>query len=184
VDVAIPLLLTAKWAPIVVPLRILCWIGIPMSLGVLVNPAILALGRPDLFLRFNLISLLVLPVGFLVGTRFGIEGVCWAWLVLYPPLNIAWYLATRKLVGFEWKAFFRALEPATVCTLVMLACGSFARWATSSMPISVTRLLVLIGTGSLTYLGMLFLRYRAELGEFRQLLRKAPQNIQPAAMMT
>ncbi|MCX6550824.1 MAG: lipopolysaccharide biosynthesis protein, partial [Acidobacteria bacterium] len=41
-DVAVPALLTAKWQPIVVPLRIMCGMGMVLSISALIAPAVLA----------------------------------------------------------------------------------------------------------------------------------------------
>jgi len=51
------LLLPPRWHPVAAPLQLMCVVGMVMSVSTLVAPAVLAKGRPDLALRFNLLCL-------------------------------------------------------------------------------------------------------------------------------
>jgi len=169
-DVAVPLLLTTKWAPIVIPLKIMCPVAILMSISHISSPAVLAAGRPDLTLKYNLVCLAMLPIGFAVGTRFDIVGVCWAWLILYPWITLFYYIKVKQVLGFGWIEFLQALAPATLSTVIMLVCGFLARWTISGIFVNYVELLALIGLGILSYFTILIWRYRAELIEFKLLL--------------
>lgn len=168
-DLAIPLLLTAKWQPIVHPIQIMCWVGVIMSLSVLIGPLVNAIGRVDLPWKFNALCLLVMPAGFAVGTRYGLWGVCIAWFVLFPILVAVWYGVTRKLVGYEWKGLFSSLRPAVICTFILLLSELALRWSTVALPL-LARLITVIISGVAIYLAAFYGLFRSEFVEIRSLL--------------
>ena len=73
-----------KWGDAQFPLQILSLI---MPLGMLsgvMQPAVIALGRPDVTLGNLAIACVLMPTAFLIGINWGIEGVAFAWLIGYP----------------------------------------------------------------------------------------------------
>ena len=61
--------------PLIVPVRMICSIMFTTSL---------ALGNRQLDLRNTMANLIVLPLGFYVGSQWGLIGLCSAWLVSVP----------------------------------------------------------------------------------------------------
>ncbi len=171
-NTAIPLVLTDKWTPIIVPLKIMCWVGSLISIETLIAPVVLARGRPDLPLKYNLLSLVVMPAGFLVGVRFGLEGVAWAWLLIHPPLIAFWFWLTRGVITYEWRELASALRPAFQCTSIMLVGLYLAELALIHVSTAPLRLLLFILIGILIYGGVFIGRFRTELVEIRQLFAR------------
>ena len=178
-DIAIPLLLTEKWAPIIAPLKIMAWVGMISSVSILIAPAIIAKGRPDLALKYNFACLAILPTGFVIGSRFGIMGVCWAWLALQPLMTSILYTITRKLIGYEWRELFAAFLPATICAVVILVVVSTVRAASSAIAPRLAQLILLISVGVGSYTVVLFIGFRPLLKELWQMF--ASRNRKPAA---
>jgi O-antigen/teichoic acid export membrane protein len=166
-DIAVPALLTPTWQPIVGPLQIMCVLGMVMSISSLIAPAVNAKGRPGLVLRFNLICLAVMPAGFVVGSRYGLAGVCWAWVILFPAVAAIWFRMTRPLIGYTWGELAAALLPAAAAAASMGLVLTLVRSATAVMPIGLPRLAMLIMAGAATYGLVLLLGFRRRVQEIR-----------------
>jgi len=170
-DVAVPVLLTQKWMPITTPLQIMSIAGMVMSVSSLIAPAVLAKGRADLVLRSNVINLAVMPIGFLVGSRFGLDGVCWAWLIVFPVVTAIWFAMTRALIDYRWRELVVALLPASVSVVAMAMALAVVRPATALVSLEPLRLAILVAAGAATYGLVLLLGFRRRVQELREAIR-------------
>jgi len=104
-------LLGHKWEPVIAPLQILSLVIPIRMISNLINPMLLGVGRPDTQL-FNIIVLSsVLPLGFLLGSRWGIIGVSLVWATVFPlafllnmsravrALEISLYDVVRQMIA-------------------------------------------------------------------------------------
>lgn len=82
--IGLPVLLGAKWEPIVVPFQILCLTYPLKALTPVLAPAVFAIGRPGVNLVNMILSSVMMTLAFLGGVPFGVTGVCLAWVVVYP----------------------------------------------------------------------------------------------------
>ena len=172
VDIAIPVLLTQKWTPLVAPLRLMCGVGMLMSISVLISPAVLAKGRPELSLKFGILCLVIMPAGYFIGARYGLVGVCWAWLILYPVVTTIWCVITRRVIGYKWAELVAALKPAASCTAGMCTFVVGVRAATDSRCHGLIQLVILVGAGVGSYLIVFGLGFRSRLAELRALFSR------------
>lgn len=169
-DLGVLLLLPPRWHPVAAPLQLMCVVGMVMSVSTLVAPAVLAKGRPDLALRFNLLCLAVMPVGFYAGAMFGLIGVCWAWLLLFPVAAAVWFHMTRTLLSCTWKDLVVTLLPATTSSVLMLGLVLLLRWLAASLePQWLLPLLVAIGI--VGYVAALQWCFPGRIASTRNLLR-------------
>ncbi len=67
-----------RWSASVPVLRVLCVYGLLLSLVLTGHEALRAAGRPDLYLRAQLLHVAVLLLAAVFAVRYGIEGVAWA----------------------------------------------------------------------------------------------------------
>ena len=172
-DLGVLLLLPPRWYPVAAPLRLMCVVGMVMSVSTLVAPAVLAKGRPDLALRFNLLCLAVMPVGFFAGTRFGLIGVSWAWLLLFPTVAAVWFHMTRSLLCFTWMDILLAIRPAASSSAIMLGLLLLLRWLTGWLePQWLLPLLIVVGM--ISYIGSLELLFPGRIAATRNLVRLRP----------
>lgn len=170
-DLAVPLLLKPKWLPIVEPLQVMCVIGMVLSISSLISPPVLAKGRPGLILRYTLICLAILPVGFVIGSRYGLIGVCLAWVGIYPFVAAYWFRLSRPIIGYRWAELVRALTPAAVCGAAMTLVLLVLRPATAALGVSAWRLALLVAAGGLTYGTLLLTIYRSRVLDIRDAMR-------------
>jgi len=175
---AFELVLGEKWLPAVVPFQVLAFVGMLMTVSYSLSPLINALGRPDINLRYTLISTIVLPSGFVVlGLTHGLMGICWAWLGLYPLIE-AWIVhSTRHLTGCGLKEIAIAQLPVVLGVVAMAAATLVAKQLFSDLSPAVLRLAATVLVGAVTYVSfMLLVARRTVVADLRMLLRELKEN--------
>jgi teichuronic acid exporter len=126
-DPAIPLVLTAKWSPIIPLLQVLCLYAAIRSLTLLFPPVLMATYRADLLFVYNIVLLVVLPAGFVVGAwLYGVLGVAWAWAILYPLVTLWMVKRVLDILEMRWISLARELGPPAASTVLMLGAALLA----------------------------------------------------------
>lgn len=117
----IEVVFSAKWLPATVVLQILTAAGAVQAITSVGNPVLQAAGRTDLQLRWSMIAAVQYLTAFVIGLRWGIEGVAGGYLVvsvLQLPIQVAY---VQQVAPTGTRDFFKAVRPALVGVLVMLA---------------------------------------------------------------
>jgi O-antigen/teichoic acid export membrane protein len=130
------LALTDKWTAVVFPLQILCIVSCLRAIETLNTPLLLARGRSGIVLGNNVLQAIVLPIGFVVGARYGLEGVALAWLVTWPGLYALVTYQTLQVAGLPVRHYLNALKHAAIGSALM-AGGVTAvqvRWLEAAPP--------------------------------------------------
>ena len=173
-DDAFALLLGEKWLPAVVPFQVLAFVGMLMTVSYSLSPLINALGRPDINLRYTIISTIILPSGFVIlGLTHGLVGICWAWLILYPLIDVWIVHSTRHLTGCSVKDLAVAQLPVVMGVIAMAVTTLMAKKLLADVSPAVLRLGATIAVGAATYTGfMLLVARRTVVADLRMLLRE------------
>ena len=111
---AIPWLLGDKWTEVVVPIQLLSIVMPIRFIDTIYGPVITGKGRPDVMMWNMVAAIIIMPAAFYFGARWGIVGLCLAWVTAYPLLFIIMtfrVLTTLQvsLVSFvsaSWLPFF------------------------------------------------------------------------------
>jgi O-antigen/teichoic acid export membrane protein len=155
-DDAFALFLGEKWLPAVVPFQVLAVVGMIMTVSYSLSPLINALGRPDINLRYTILSTIILPSGFVIlGVTYGLIGIFLAWLTLYPPLEMWIVHSTRQLTGCGVRDLAIAQLPVLMGVLAMAATTLLARKLFSDLSPAVLRLGATVLVGAVTYVGFM-----------------------------
>ena len=85
----IPLVLSSKWEPAVVPFQIICIESAVVMMTLTASPLLTAIGRASFMLRRSLFSLGAMSIATLVGVPFGLVGVALARLMSMVPLRLS-----------------------------------------------------------------------------------------------
>jgi O-antigen/teichoic acid export membrane protein len=165
-----------KWLPAVVPMQVLCAAAIFRSVGNQIAKLLLALGRPDLDVRFQagfLATLLVLLVPFTLW--FGVLGASLSVLIA----AIAWYflvrvVALRRVTGLGFTTIGRALLPSLTASGFMAAGILVAKALHGTTAAGPAFLALLVGLGGVLYTSTIFILLGKEL---RLHLRPAARGI-------
>jgi teichuronic acid exporter len=124
------LLLGERWAPAAVPLQFLCVMTAAKILTNIVNQLMSAIGHPEISVRYDVLSAIVLPLAFYIGCkRAGLVGIGIAWCTIFPCLRLLYLIAFKRLLHFRFRDYGRALfDSAWVsafCALAMIPVAFF-----------------------------------------------------------
>ena len=161
-----------KWEPMILPLQLLTFYAFFRSVTPLLQQTLVAMGEAAFEMRVSMLMLTVLPVGFVLGSRYGLGGVAAAWLVLHPACTMLNLRRVCRRLEMSVLDYAAALRPALVGGVAMAA----AVVGTSlSLPEGAghgVRLAAEIAVGAVTYAGVMLLTHGARLGALRAALRE------------
>jgi teichuronic acid exporter len=162
-DLVVAVVLGPQWEAVVLPLRILSIYAAFYSCQVLISHVLLWTGRFRANMWCSVLAAVLLPLGFYIGTRWGLAGIAWAWVVVFPIVNLpAFVIAFRAIDGNVWQ-WLNAFVPSLVGCLVMVAAVLGLRAflpATLPLPLYTTACVL---TGVVAYVGTLLLVFRGRL---------------------
>lgn len=172
----IPLAFGQKWQMAILPLQLLSVCAALRSITpVLVNA--MTARRDIRFLMWNgIASAIVLPISFYVGGRIaGIQGIAFAWLVIYPlsTLPLYWRAISTRVISA--RSYLTALAPSAECTLIMSVSVLGTRWAgmvALHQPSLLLRFVAEVVVGVLAYVIALRVRYPARARAAVAVLRR------------
>ena len=142
------LFLGEKWKNAVLPIQLLALIVPLRLLGTILPSALYAIGRAEVSVFNNVLACVVMPVSFLIGTRWGLQGVCLAWVITYPFYFLLTLLKALPVIGVGVGTYLRVIARPALAAAVMYAAvfGLRRLLAGLELPqISVLLALVLLG---------------------------------------
>jgi teichuronic acid exporter len=104
------LLLGERWIPAAVPLQFLCGMTAAKILTNIVNQLMSAIGHPEISVRYDVLTAIVLPLAFYIGCKkAGLVGIGIAWCTVFPCLRLLYLFAFQRLLHFRFRDYGRAL---------------------------------------------------------------------------
>ena len=116
----IPIVFGEKWAPMIMPLQILCVAGALKSVGTTVGSILLSKGRSDIQFKWNVFTAILLPVAILLGIKHGITGVAIAITIVSFLLFLIIQSVANNLINLNFFDYFKALYPATTGSIIVI----------------------------------------------------------------
>ena len=150
-----------KWRPAVVPLQLLVLYAGIRSLTPILSQALTITGDTRYTMQRSVVAAIVLPIGFAVGARWGINGIATAWIVCHAPvvmLPLLRRVATH--LGIGPSAYWPVLRPALVSTAIMVLAVLAAAFAIPATTPRLATLMIKIVTGGAVYVGALWFLFR------------------------
>jgi O-antigen/teichoic acid export membrane protein len=98
--VFVELVLGSNWAQAAYPLMVL---SLVMPLRMIVNiyaSTLRGIGKANVSVVFTVLTGLIMVAGFLVGTQWGMKGVCLSWLITVPVSTLLIALFAQRYFGF------------------------------------------------------------------------------------
>ncbi len=153
-----------KWADAVPIIQSLALATTIRTLGPICSQVLLARLKAAVEMRYTILSAIVLPVGFWIGSRYGAIGVARSWSIMSPPLVAFQLWLTCKEIELPVKRLLGTLA-GPVAAVVVMALGVSAVRAVASPVITDRKLLLalLIATGGAAYAGTVFLTMRTRV---------------------
>ena len=159
------------WAAAILPVRLLAVVATVRSIQPLIPQVLFAIGQSRLNMINAMLTALVLPVCFVLASRWGISGVAAAWLIVGPLMFGRLLLRTLRLIELPTRQYLMCLWPATSACLVMVcAVVSVDRAFLGAAPAYVS-LIINIVIGALAYTVTLLTFHRARIASLRGMLR-------------
>ncbi len=165
------LALGEKWRAAIVPLQLLAVYASFRSI-VTIIPQVAQMTGLSRFGMWNaLLSAVVMPTAFIIGTRWGIVGVAAAWIAAYPIVILPLYVVVFRHIEMGTSEYLRALWPALSSTVLMAAAVRLAQRALDPHWPVAARLAVQVGVGAAVYVGSLLVLHRERMRAMRELVR-------------
>jgi PST family polysaccharide transporter len=118
-DEIVWVVLGPKWLPAILIFRILAPVGMVQSLTTTTGQIYVATGRTDLLLRWGGLCTLPIVGGFVVGLRWGIQGVATAYAIVMFCLIVPIFWLSFRIIHLRLVDLWRAVWPGLKCTVVM-----------------------------------------------------------------
>lgn len=170
-DTLVPFVFGNKWDGMIVPLQILSATASYRSIASLPSQVLFAIKDSTAAMWNGFLGVILLPLGFVIGSHWGIIGVSLVWGCVHPPFN--YHLSTKlfKSIGLSHGEYWRALLPATTATGIMAAVvlGAHAIMPENWSP--AIRLLAEIGLGGVSYLAVVWSIHQERVRAFIRLIR-------------
>jgi len=165
-----------KWVGAVIPLRIMCVLGMLKAVGTTVGSILMAKGRPDILLKFQVLLFIGITAAVIVGSFYGIVGVALAvtlmTVVAFPIIQAI----TNRQIGLSFKEYLTSLWPAVFASALMACSVLFCKSIIIQLVPGKSLLVLLfsIGLGVLFYWGTLKLMGIEEMEQLPLLLSEMP----------
>lgn len=115
-------ILTEKWRMSIFPFRVLCFIGLIQSVRVIIGQACIALGEVSLLFNINILSIIIYPAAFYLGSFYGINGIATSWLFVYPIVSLYFMGCIFRILNLKWIEYIKAFQtPALGCFIIIIA---------------------------------------------------------------
>ncbi|MCI0432998.1 MAG: lipopolysaccharide biosynthesis protein [Gemmatimonadetes bacterium] len=174
-----------RWLPAVTPLRLLAVFAALRSVAPLLAPVLNATGEQRFNMWNSVIAALVLPLGFIVGSRWGTAGIAATWIIFQPPILFSALRRVQRRIGWTTREVWSAIWPAASTTAVMLVAVLATRAFIGGQEPTLAKLAAEIGAGGIAYGAGFFLLHRDDLRAFRSVIRllRAPAEQPPVSVM-
>jgi len=164
---AVLAVLGQKWQGAIAPLQLLALYVCGRSIMPLIAQVLMVTGDSGFVMWNGIISAVALPIAFLIGSRWGPQGIAAAWVIAYPINAVPLYLRVSRRISLSIAEFWHTLWPAIHGTVQMALAVLIGKVILSGHFTMVTRLAIQILTGAVAYIAVLLLFHRDRLSIFR-----------------
>jgi teichuronic acid exporter len=116
---AVPLFLSDKWLPTVLPLQILSMVTAFRAIHLMNAPLEMAVGKPNITILNFVIIVSVLSLSFMIGSSYGLKGLAYSW-VAFPVVFLITTRITLSLLGLSLAEYVRELRHPFLATGLMV----------------------------------------------------------------
>lgn len=162
-----------KWSGVIAPLEILaCWAGV-RSISGLVMPLLYVTGNSRIAMLNGLLCFAIYPMGFWVGSHWGVIGLAWAWVLVQPLTLIQPYKYVLRATQLSLWDYLHALWPAFSSGILLAACVmAIQHTIPDDWPLAI-HLGIAILVGGVAYLMSVQLFHRHRLVLLLQFIRES-----------
>jgi uncharacterized membrane protein len=119
----------------------------------------------------NVMTLIILPLSFYIGSRWGTGGIAGVWVVVYPLVSLPLYWRLFRRIQMRIGEYLAALWPAiNGCIIMAVTVGAFKHFSNLAGPLYL-RFASEIAVGALSYALALSLMHRQRVVAFLRLAK-------------
>jgi teichuronic acid exporter len=164
---ALRVLLLPKWSAAAGPIRWLAAFMCARTLSTLFSQVLTSLRYTRFNMFVSLASVVVMPVAFVVASRWGTNAVAASWLIFSPVTVLPFAVKLLRAVGLRYRDYLGVLMPALAgCAVMMAAVLAVHTWFGNGHIPAAARLSVEVAVGGAAYLGFLWIFYREKLNRY------------------
>ena len=170
-----PLILTLigdKWAQAIMPMQILCLIMPLRMLGNLLPSVLRGVGRPDINVVNVAIAAILMTSAFVVGSQWGLLGVCLAWVLVYPLVFFIMIFRAEKTIHISFFQIVSAIYKSVISSAIMYAGVTLMSMLLPASWHSAIHLFCLIVTGAAVFVIATWVFHKDGFDEAINLVRK------------
>ncbi len=149
--IAIPLVCGPQWRAAIVPMQLLALYTFFRSVVALLPQVINVVGETRFGMWNSLATLAVLPISFVIASRWGVVGIASVWVLVYPFATIPLLRRTLHRINLPVSRYFQALKPSFISTAIMSASVYLVSIGLPSNISATQRLACEIATGVTVY---------------------------------
>jgi teichuronic acid exporter len=157
-----------QWSEAVTPLRVLAVFAAFEGVLQLVHRVLTARRRSRFLMYDGLALAVIMPLGFLVGSRWGVTGVALTWMAVYPLTRVPALRVVCRETGLRMAEYLRAYLPASAGCGVMILALVMVQPALAAWPLAA-RLGVQVLLGAAVYVVFIAALYPDRVRGLRQL---------------
>jgi O-antigen/teichoic acid export membrane protein len=171
----VPVLLGEKWIAAIPVIQILSVAGILGSIGQVMPQLCRAIGRPEIYLKFALVRLVIAIPVYLLAIQYGLIALCLALLILscmFVPASL--FIGTRvlkikysQIIGALWLSVVCGLGTGVISFLLVNVLASVQAFS------DVTALTLIVALFLFLYANFIYLVNREAFNDMRNLFVRA-----------
>ncbi len=173
----VPLVLGSKWSGVVAPLELLALHALVRSNVILLTPILNVIGEERLVMWNSVAAMIILPISFYVGSRWGTVGIAAGWVLIYPLVQLPLFFRIFRRINLPPFKYLGALWPAVSgCTVMAVSIQALKFTSSETWPL-YARLISEILVGIVAYgitLVLLHRNYLQVILQFVKALRMRP----------
>jgi len=169
----VPLLLGPKWIGVVIPLEVLVLHALVRSNVILLTPLLNVIGEERLVMWNSIVAMIILPISFYIGSRWGTVGIAAGWVVVYPLTQIPLFSRIFRRIHLPRSEYLATMWPALSGCAVMAIFVVTLKSITNGVWPLHARLIAEILVGIIVYGMVLLLLHRNYLRGILQFIRAA-----------
>jgi hypothetical protein len=150
-DDFVRVVLGPAWIAVILPLRLLAGYIALRTISTIPSQVLTVIGDTRFTMKNGVLAVLVMPLSFLIGSRWGAAGVATAWIIAYPAIVAPVYVRLFRRIGMTVPSYLTAIGAAASGTAAMAAAVLLARWILPAEASPVARLAAQVGLGAAAY---------------------------------
>jgi O-antigen/teichoic acid export membrane protein len=165
-------LLGSKWIPAIQPLRIIALVMPLLMINNIFNPLLHGIGKPEITIKNLVWACLIMPLAFVIGIKWGLIGLSFAWVIGYPIIFIGNIIRLLPVINLRIDNFIKEMIDPIISGVVMIGTVYISRkYLTANMNYTLS-LITLTVIGASTYISCLLSVSKNSYNEMLSIIRK------------